>query len=52
MKVEIIESDNKSKLDDLINACMHDRDVFDIKLIVTVLPQGKIQYTSLITLKT
>lgn len=51
MKVEIVESDNKSELDDLINACIQDRDVFDIKLTVTALPQGKTQYTALIILK-
>ena len=51
MKVEIVESDNKSELDDLINACIQDRDVFDIKLTATALPQEKIQYTALIMLK-
>ena len=51
MKVEIVESDNKSELDDLINTCIQDRDVFDIKLTVTVLPQGRVQYTALIMLR-
>ena len=51
MKVEIVESDNKSELDDLINACIQDRDVFDIKITVTALPQGNIQYTALIMLR-
>ena len=50
IKVEIVESDNKSELDRLINACIQDRDVFDIKL-ATVLHQGKIQYTALIILR-
>ena len=51
MKVEIVESDNKSELDDLVNACIQDRDVVDIKLAVTMSPQGKIQYTALIMLR-
>lgn len=51
IKIEIVESDNKSELDRLINACIQDRDVFDIKL-ATVLHQGKIQYTALIILRT
>ena len=51
MKVEIVESDNKSELDDLINACIQDRDVFDIKLAITPLHEEKIQYTALIMLR-
>jgi len=51
MKVEIVESDNKSELDDLINTCIQDRDVFDIKLTTSVLHEGKIQYTALIMLR-
>ena len=48
MKVEMVESDNKSELDNLINTCIKDRDIKDIKLIVTALHEGKIQYTALI----
>ena len=51
MKVEIVESDNKSELDNLINECIQDRDIFDIKLATTVLHEGKIQYTALILLR-
>jgi len=51
MKVEIVESDNKSELDSLINACIQDRDVLDVKLNVIVLPEGKTQYTALIMLR-
>ena len=51
MKVEIVESDSKPELDDLINACIQDRDVFDIKLSTSVLHGGKIQYTALIMLR-
>ena len=51
MKVEIVESNSKTELDILINACIQDRDVFDIKLNTTVLQQGTIQYTALIILR-
>ena len=51
VKVEIVESDNKSELDSLINACIQDRDVHDIKLATTVMPEGKVRYTAVILLK-
>ena len=51
MKVEIVESDSKSELDSLINECIQDRDVFDIKLATTVLHEEKIRYTALILLR-
>ena len=51
MKVEIVESDNKSELDSLINACIQDRDVYDIKLTTTAMHEGNIQYTALILLR-
>ena len=51
MKVEIVESESKSELDDLINACIQDRYVFDIKLTTSVLHEGKIQHTALIMLR-
>lgn len=50
MKVEIVESDSKSEIDSLINECIQDRDVFDIKL-TTVLHEEKILYTALILLR-
>ena len=51
MKVEIVESENKSELDNLINACIQDRDVSDIKLTTTALNEVKIRYTALILLR-
>ena len=52
MKVELIQADSKDELDNLINACIQDRDVEDIKLTSTLLPDNKIQHTALIMLKT
>ncbi|MDH3278354.1 MAG: hypothetical protein OEM21_09690 [Nitrosopumilus sp.] len=51
MKVEIVQSESKSELDNLINSCIQDRDVEDIKLSATLLADNKIQYTALIMLK-
>jgi hypothetical protein len=48
MKVEIVQSENISELDKLINACIQDRKIEDIKLSSTILDSGKIQYTALI----
>ena len=52
MKVEIVESNSKSELDSLINSCIQDRDVQDIKLTTSVLHDGKIRYTAMIMLRT
>ena len=52
MKVEIVEADNKSELDTLINSCIQDRDVFDIKLTTSILHEGTILYTAMILLRT
>ena len=51
MKVEIVESENKSELDSLINACIQDRDVYDIKLTTTLVHEAKIRYTAMILLR-
>ncbi|MCV0431820.1 hypothetical protein [Nitrosopumilus sp.] len=48
MKVEIIQSNDKSELDNLINACIQDRDVEDIKLTSVVLSDNIVQYTAMI----
>ncbi len=50
MKVEIVQSENISELDELINACITDRNVVDIKLSTISLHNGKIQYLALIML--
>ena len=52
MKVEIVQSENVSELDKLINECIKVRKVEDIKLSVIELGDGKIQYTALIMLAT
>lgn len=52
MKVELIQADNKDELDNLINACIQDRNVEDIKLTSVLLSDNKVQYTALIMLKT
>lgn len=52
MKVEIIQSQDKSELDNLINACVQDRDVRDIKLTTAVLSNNVVQHTALIMLNT
>ncbi|WP_179363345.1 hypothetical protein [Nitrosopumilus oxyclinae] len=52
MKVEIIQSQNKSELDNLINECVQDRDVKDIKLSTAVLSNNVIQYTAMIMINT
>ncbi|WP_185736601.1 hypothetical protein [Candidatus Nitrosopumilus sp. SW] len=49
MKVEIVQSDSISELDKLINACIQNRKVNDIKLS-TVTKDESILYTSLIML--
>ncbi|MDH3311867.1 MAG: hypothetical protein OEM28_01815 [Nitrosopumilus sp.] len=51
IKVEIVQSETKSELDSLINSCIQDREVEDIKLIAVVLSVNKVQYTALIMLK-
>ncbi|MDH3618080.1 MAG: hypothetical protein OEM89_05085 [Nitrosopumilus sp.] len=50
MRVEIVQSENISDLDKLINACIQDRKVDDIKPSSIVLENGKIQYVALIML--
>ena len=50
MKVEIIQSEDKSELDNLINACIQDRNVKDIKLVTAVLSNNVVEYTALIML--
>lgn len=50
MKVEIVQSENISELDELINACITDREVVDIKLSTISPHNGKIQYLALIML--
>jgi hypothetical protein len=50
MKVEIVEAESIRELDRLINSCIQDRKIFDIKLTTTVLSGEKILYTSLIML--
>ncbi|MHA7734759.1 hypothetical protein [Nitrosopumilus sp. S6] len=52
MKVEIIQSNDKSELDDLINTCIQDRSVSDIKLTTTALQDNTIQYTAMIMFRT
>ncbi|MGY5148291.1 MAG: hypothetical protein ACW9W4_09875 [Candidatus Nitrosopumilus sp. bin_7KS] len=52
MKVEIIQSQDKSELDNLINACVQDREVKDIKLSTTILSNDVIQYTAMIMINT
>ena len=51
MKVEIVQSESKSELNSLINSCIQDRDIEDIKLTAVLLPDNKVQYTALIMLK-
>lgn len=48
MKVEIVQSDSLSELDKLINACIQDRKVEDIKFSTVVLENNVMQYTALI----
>lgn len=48
MKVEIVQSDNVAELDKLINACIQDRKVDDIKLSSLLVENNKVQYTALI----
>lgn len=50
MKVEIVQAESIAELDGLINACIHERKVDDIKLSSLVLQDNKIQYTALIML--
>ena len=50
MKVEIVQADNIGELDRLINSCIQDRKIHDIKLTTTALSENKIQYTALIML--
>ena len=49
MKVEIVQTENIGELDNLINACIQDRRVHDIKLN-TILSENNIKYTALIIL--
>ena len=48
MKVEIVEAENIGELDRLVNCCIQDRKVFDIKLETTVINDERILYTSMI----
>lgn len=48
MKVEIVQAENIRELDSIINTCIKDRKVHDIKLTTTVLSENIIQYTALI----
>lgn len=48
MKVEIVQSDSISELDKLINACIQDRKVEDIKILSTVINEDKVLYTGLV----
>lgn len=48
MKVEIIQTEDIAELDGLINTCIQDRMVSDIKLTSVVLPNGSVKYTALI----
>jgi hypothetical protein len=50
MKVEIVETESIAELDRLINSCIQDRKIFDIKLATTVLSNERIRYTALIML--
>lgn len=50
MKVEIVQAENIAELDKLINACIHNRKVNDIKIISTMVGEDKILYTGLIML--
>jgi len=50
MRVEIVQSENVSELDKLINACIQDRKVDDIKFSTIKLEDEKIQYIALIML--
>ena len=50
MKVELVHSDNISELDSLINSCIQNRKVHDIKITSEIFPNGKIQYVALIML--
>ena len=52
MKVEIVQSENISELDKLINECIQVRKVHDIKLSAIPLEDNKVQYTALIMLTT
>lgn len=50
MKVEIVEAESIAELDRLINSCIQDRKIFDIKLTTTVISDNRVRYTSLIML--
>lgn len=50
MKVEIVQSDSISELDKLINACIQDRKVEDIKLSTVMINHEKVLYTALVML--
>ncbi|AJM92888.1 MULTISPECIES: hypothetical protein [Nitrosopumilus] len=52
MKVEIVQSESVSELDEMINECIQSRKVEDIKLSTTMLDNGKVQYVALIMLAT
>lgn len=51
MKVEIVQSDNIAELDKLINACIQNRKVEDIKISTSVIDEQKVLYTALIMLQ-
>lgn len=48
MKVEIVQAESIRELDSIINACIQERRVHDIKLSTTVLSDHSILYTALI----
>lgn len=51
MKVEIVQADNIAELDKLINACIQNRKVNDIKIISTAISEDKVLYTGLVMLE-
>ena len=52
MKIEIIQANDKAELDNMINACIQDRNVEDIKLSSVVLSNDIVQHTAIIMLRT
>ena len=50
MKVEIVQAESISELDGLINNCIEERIVFDIKIISHVLQNNSICYTAMMML--
>lgn len=48
MKIEIVESQNIAELDRLVNTCIQERKVKDIKFATSILKDNTIKYTALI----